>query len=117
VFSVQQTSDDGFVLAGSSWSTTDGNKTASARGTPHYWVVRLGPDVPRLRAPFSWEGLSTNKWVLSGPPNSYVVEYGDDFSTWIPLQTNQVFNSAIPVLDAAEALTSPRRFYRARAIP
>jgi hypothetical protein len=114
---VEQTSDEGFVLAGTSRSSTNGNKTAPALGMDDYWVVKLGPDIVRLRPPLPWEtspATNTLALMLSGPPNTYVVESSDDLNTWIPFQTNQVDNVPIPVIDSGQTAAS-KRFYRAKS--
>src|SRR5204862_6358206 len=41
LFSLQQTSDGGFVLAGASSSGADGNKSSPNYGGYDFWVVRL----------------------------------------------------------------------------
>ncbi len=38
--SVQQTSDGGYILGGSSWSGISGDKTESSRGLFDYWIVK-----------------------------------------------------------------------------
>ncbi|QEC66793.1 T9SS type A sorting domain-containing protein [Panacibacter ginsenosidivorans] len=39
--SVQQTSDEGYILGGYSWSDISGEKTENSRGQDDYWVVKL----------------------------------------------------------------------------
>src|SRR5262249_42759818 len=39
--SLQQTSDDGYILGGSSTSNISGRKTENSRGDYDYWVVKL----------------------------------------------------------------------------
>lgn len=41
ICSVQQTSDHGFILAGSSFSPVSGSKTSALYGQCDYWIVRL----------------------------------------------------------------------------
>lgn len=39
--SIQQTSDDGYVMSGSSYSDISGEKTENGRGFGDYWIVKL----------------------------------------------------------------------------
>ncbi|WP_161888738.1 T9SS type A sorting domain-containing protein [Pontibacter russatus] len=41
LFSLQQTSDGGYILGGRSESSASGDKTGASRGTTDYWVVKL----------------------------------------------------------------------------
>ena len=41
LLSVQQTSDNGFILGGRSYSSISGDKTEDSKGLHDYWVVRL----------------------------------------------------------------------------
>ena len=43
--SIQQTSDGGYVLGGTSESNIGGNKTQNSEGGWDYWVVKLSPPV------------------------------------------------------------------------
>jgi hypothetical protein len=44
--SLQQTSDGGYILGGSSGSPASGDKTQALEGEQDYWVVKLSGDVP-----------------------------------------------------------------------
>jgi len=65
---LEPVSDGGFIVAGDSWNTTNGNKLSPSFGGPDFWVVRLssegekvweasfggtGNDVPRSIVPLS----------------------------------------------------------------
>ncbi len=39
--SLQQTTDGGYILGGSSWSDISGEKTENSRGSNDYWIVKL----------------------------------------------------------------------------
>ena len=41
LFSIQQTSDGGYVLGGYSYSNISGDKTENSQGSADYWVVKL----------------------------------------------------------------------------
>jgi hypothetical protein len=41
LYSVQQVSDSGYILGGSSYSAASGNKTSGTYGSHDYWVVKL----------------------------------------------------------------------------
>jgi hypothetical protein len=43
---VEQTSDGGFILGGTSYSPTSGTKTSPYFGGIDYWLVKLGPEGP-----------------------------------------------------------------------
>ena len=53
LFSLQQTTDGGFVLGGRSNSTLSGDKSQLSKGTWDYWVVKLSPDCAALSAQLS----------------------------------------------------------------
>jgi len=44
LWSIQQTSDGGYVLGGYSYSDSTGDKNENSQGNRDYWVVKLGPD-------------------------------------------------------------------------
>ncbi|MDR1979844.1 MAG: hypothetical protein LBQ42_13995 [Synergistaceae bacterium] len=60
-YSIQQTADGGYIVAGSS-SSTDGD-VAGNRGKD-YWIVKLGPDG-------NGAGLSSNKIARRTPLRSF----------------------------------------------
>jgi len=44
LYSLQQTSDGGYILGGTSYSGVSGNKTSPNYGKNDFWVVKLGPE-------------------------------------------------------------------------
>jgi len=52
LFSIQQTSDGGYILGGESFSNISGDKTENSNGDYDYWVIKLAPEtVPTDEGP------------------------------------------------------------------
>ena len=78
--SVQQTSDGGYVLGGTSYSDSGGNKTSAAYGAGDYWLVRLDPNGNKLWDQtyggsgndilFSLQQTGDGGFILAGASNS-----------------------------------------------
>jgi hypothetical protein len=64
--SVWQTSDGGFMLAGRSYSGTNGNKTAPNKGNSDYWLVRLDANGSKLWDK-SFGGSGNDEWPTLHP--------------------------------------------------
>ena len=120
IWSLQQTFDGGYIFGGGSDSLPGGNKTSSNYGTYDFWIVKLAPDVARLRAPLqSGASLRTNgfRLFLSGVSNNYYrTEVSSDGANWTFLQTNQAAGTETAIIDRS-ATNSPARIYRARLLP
>ncbi|MFN0173996.1 MAG: T9SS type A sorting domain-containing protein [Saprospiraceae bacterium] len=59
LYSLQQTSDGGYILGGLSDSNISGNKTENCFGSWDYWVIKLAPEtVPTGEAPTTLEGIT-----------------------------------------------------------
>jgi hypothetical protein len=120
IWSLQQAADGGFLLSGGSDSVPGGNKTSPNFGNYDFWVVKLRPDAPRLRAPLQTPAeIRQNgfRLLLTGVSNNfYRTEYTSNWTTWTPLQTNQVTGSDAAIVDRG-ASNAPRRYYRARLLP
>jgi len=56
LYSLQQTTDGGYILGGFSDSDNSGDKTENDKGGNDYWVVKLGPytHLPRISRNKSW---------------------------------------------------------------
>jgi len=112
---LQQTRDGGFLLGGKSWSS-DGTKPPPHYGFGDCWVIKLGPEQPRLQLsgrPFGPGGL---RLLLTGIKNlTYAVEYSSDLNTWSTLQTNTM-SSALLELSDPGMTNATQRFYRARLV-
>jgi hypothetical protein len=65
LFSLQQTSDSGFILGGLSASTISGDKTQALRGSWDYWVIKTGANATGLFEETFNAGLS----VFPNPNN------------------------------------------------
>ncbi|QRR01396.1 T9SS type A sorting domain-containing protein [Dyadobacter sandarakinus] len=46
IFSLQETSDQGYVLGGTSYSGAGGDKSSGYKGFSSYWIVKLAPENP-----------------------------------------------------------------------
>ncbi len=120
VWSLQQTSDGGFVFGGGSDSPISGNKTSPRFGSYDFWVVKLAADAPSLRVPpQAFGSIRTNGFrvFLSGVSNNfYRTEFTTNWTNWTPLQTNQFTNTEVEILDR-KATNAAQRTYRARLLP
>jgi hypothetical protein len=112
--------DGGFIFGGGSDSLVGGNKTSPNFGEYDYWVVKLQTDAARLRVTGQTSSQIRQdgfRLFLSGVSNnSYRTEYTSNWTTWIPLQTNQLAGSEVQVVDRA-ATNGMQRHYRARLLP
>jgi hypothetical protein len=112
---LQITSDAGLILAGSSTSGPGGTKTTPAFGLLDAWVVKLGPELPCLFAPYQKRediqlaGFRLNLSVLK--TNAYVMDYSTNLLEWFHLQTNRLGDQTVEIVDST-ASNSPTRFYR-----
>jgi len=52
---IQETSDGGYILAGSTSSNISGDKTENCYGGPDYWIIKLGPDNTTGIVDLEWE--------------------------------------------------------------
>ena len=114
--SLQQTRDGGFILGGGSHSPADGNKTVPTDFWSDFWVIKLGPEQPRLGfldPPFEAGGARLS---LTGIKNvSYTIDCSTNLEAWTPWQTNRLSGPTIELLDSA-ATNAAQRFYRARRV-
>ncbi|HNQ11774.1 MAG TPA: T9SS type A sorting domain-containing protein [Bacteroidia bacterium] len=63
LFSIQQTTDGGYILGGDSFSNISGDKTENSRGGDDFWLVKLDPNGNYL-----WQktiGGNMNEWINS----------------------------------------------------
>src|SRR5207247_1188305 len=51
LYSLQQTKDGGYVLAGYSSSTNGGNKSSANYGRTDFWLIKLAGPLPSLSCP------------------------------------------------------------------
>jgi hypothetical protein len=112
VNSVQQTPDGGFIIGADSLSLPDGNKTTAVFGEADFWVIKLGPEKPRLH----WETDGGTQWrlVLRGLANqTYRVEASLNLVDWVTVRTTQVNAAGISILESLID-ASPQRYFRAR---
>lgn len=120
IWSLQQTRDGGFIFGGGSDSVPSGNKTSPRFGIYDFWVVKLRSEMPALRIPpQSSDDLRRDgcRIFLSGvTSNYYRSEYSSNWTTWTPLQTNQVPGAEVEIVDRG-ATNRPVRYYRARLLP
>jgi hypothetical protein len=113
-----QATDGEYVLAASSTSPVSGNKTEPNQGTETYdfWILKLRPDLLNPR-PLLEPGITVTQegfhLQLSGPTNTYVVDYSTNLQNWFPLQTSVLLSNAVEVVDPGSGSFS-RRYYRAR---
>ncbi len=84
VFDCQPTAHSGFVLAGYSKSPPSGNKTAPQDMGNDYWVVKLGPEPPSLRAgAVQPDGIPM---TIIGPTDRVVeLQFSTDLHQWTSL--------------------------------
>ena len=110
---VRQTSDGGFIIAGSSSSGISGNKTSAWYGGFDYWLVKL-----RLLPHFEVTTATAQSFhaqLFGIPSTSYVFECSQELTNWTALRTNSSINGLI-TFDDDSAGSFQRRFYRAREL-
>jgi len=117
LYTAVQTSDGGFFFGGVSRSGADGNKTAPALGGPtDYWGVKVSPDCVKLRATRATsETNGPTTLQLSGPADTYLIEYSDDLGTWTPFVTNALVGYSMSVTPPVSP--PAKRLFRARNRP
>jgi hypothetical protein len=110
----QQTIDGGFILGGRSASGIGGNKTVPNYGSDDYWIIKLGPEAPRLQARLEEDGFHLN--LLPGETNHlYRIERSADLLNWTAFHTNQPSAYRVEIVDPFPAVQT--RFYRAGRLP
>ena len=67
LYSIQQTTDGGYVMGGYSLSNISGDKTENSQGNWDYWVVKLGPDSTTVIV----QQLPVNNHQLQVYPNPF----------------------------------------------
>ncbi|WP_158267659.1 T9SS type A sorting domain-containing protein [Adhaeribacter arboris] len=87
LFDLQQTSDGGYILGGSSSSEASGDKTQASKGSEDYWVVKLTSKTPALT---SISAVSTigGQVTLTGQNLSAVTAVKVGNSTYSNLEIN-----------------------------
>src|SRR6185503_12906097 len=118
--SIQQTADGGLVFGGASRSAVGGNKTSARIGADDFWVVKLGPEVPRLKNLSASTAMSASGFrfrLLPGETNHlYVIECSADLRSWTPIQTNRPTQAEMVILHS-QAVNLSHCYYRARRLP
>ncbi|GEM_PF-2370393 len=107
---IKHTADGGFLLTGWSQSPVSGLKTAPLISQGDYWVLKLGPEPPSLRAEVTPEG-KFQLCLIAPPELSHTIQGSADLATWTDLDTRP------PNAAGKEYWTDPdklaHRFYRA----
>ncbi len=108
---LKPTADGGFMLAGYSKSPPSGNKTAPLDLGWDYWLVKLGPEPPFLRAgPLQPDGLPL---TIIGPTNRvFALQFSTDLADWTDLASITNLAGEVEWKDQ-DATAQPVRFYRA----
>jgi hypothetical protein len=116
---IQQTPDGGFILGGTSYSASGGNKTSGSLGEADFWVLKSAPEQPKMHSVSqSVDEIRSvgYRMVLTGIPNLvYRTEYSTNLSDWLPLQTNRLQSQEVEFVDS-DSTNSLNRFYRARLL-
>jgi hypothetical protein len=115
LYSVQPTSDGGYILGGYSTSGMSGNKTTPNFGAGDYWLVKLSPPPAppfRLTAGAFTNGTFTlHLSGLSGHGN-VVIYASTNLTVWTPIFTNPRVTGLLDYVDSPPS-NRPRRYYRA----
>lgn len=117
LFSLEMTSDGGFILGGNSGQQPGGNKTSPHFGSTDYWIVKLFPEQPHLQLLQPNEEAQKLRFLLQTSYfGSYAVDRSTDLATWQPWQTNS-FNGVTPEFIDFNTSQTSQIFYRARRLP
>ncbi len=94
-------SDGGYIMGGTSYSGTTGNKTTAGFGQGDYWVVKI------VRPGLSIDPVGSNQVDISWMPNTtgLVLQESSDLTNWV----NSASGSSNP---ASVPTASPAMFYR-----
>jgi hypothetical protein len=111
------TADGGFLVAGSSWSNPDGNKTTDWLGAFDFWLIKLRPYAfaPQIHLVNAGRaGTNFCFWFQTQTNQQYTVESTDDLRTanWLFHDTLTGDGSVMPCL--IPMTNSTRRFFRVR---
>jgi hypothetical protein len=120
--SLQQTSDGGYILGGSSYSGVSGNKTAVVLGNRDFWVVKIDGDGEKVwessfggaedDSLFSLQQTSDGGYILGGTLYSGLERFGDFWVIKIDEAGNEVWENAFGGADIEvfhSVQTDPRR--------
>lgn len=81
LYSIQQTTDSGYVLGGYSSSGISGDKTQESKGLNDYWIVKTGAETAACDIPVNLRsaGISSNevlvKWRTVSEATKYALAY------------------------------------------
>ncbi len=111
---IKRTADGGFLLAGQSDSPVSGLKTAPLISQADFWVLKLDPEPPFLRAEVTAEG-QFQLCLIAPPEFSHTIQGSADLVAWMDLVTLGPTPAGKEYWTDQEKLT--HRFYRAVRVP
>jgi gliding motility-associated-like protein len=71
---IRPTADGGYILGGSSESGVSGDKTESSRGGRDFWIVKLGPRPPVVKAT-NCQGTANKAWTTPAQGDDLTYTY------------------------------------------
>ncbi|MFH0866047.1 MAG: T9SS type A sorting domain-containing protein [Bacteroidota bacterium] len=99
-YSIQETSDGGYIMGGDSNSDISGDKTENSMGSIDYWVIKLFPDSSIIVS--NSESIINDEIVISPNP----------FSDHITIQLKNSYDEInISILNSLGQTVVPSRFY------
>jgi hypothetical protein len=118
LWSVQPTSDGGYILGGDSDSGVSGNKTTPNFGGSDYWLVKLSPPPAQFRLTAGSLTNGTFTLHLSGLSGhgNVVIYASTNLTAWTPIFTNPPVTGSLDYVDSPPS-NRPQRFYRAAETP
>jgi hypothetical protein len=97
--SIFKTTDDGYFLAGSSYSNTSFDKTENQKGSgPNYWVVKLAPAQPPLPETSIRINAGGAAFTASGARQFSADQYYAGINRTSSIATGDILNTADDVL-------------------
>jgi protein involved in ribonucleotide reduction len=114
LYSVQPTSDGGYILGGASHSGVSGNKTTPHFGNTDYWLVKLRPPAPPFlltAGSFTNGTFTLHLSGLSGQGN-VVIYASTNLTAWTAIFTNPPVTGLLDYVDSPPS-NCPQRYYRA----
>jgi len=113
--SVSQTSDGGFIIGGPSVSEPARNKTAPSYGSTDFWVLKLAPESPRLKALQVTQAEFSFALFPGTTNHAYRIDHSTNLIDWVPSSTN--YPRTYKVQIGAPKPRTSTSFYRVERLP
>lgn len=110
LYSVQETSDGGFILGGLSYSGITGNKGSANFGVSDFWVVKLQGRQPIVLTNAAAISGNQFRFTVTGPEAAQVIiQESSSLNAWTSLSTNVLTGGSFAFTNTS---AGSFRFYR-----